>query len=751
MQKLLSSPYESAVIEALDSNTIVALTDRAGIILHVNETFCRISGYAAYELLGKTHSVVNSGYHPAEFFREMWQTILRGETWRGEICNRRKDGSFYWVKTVITPLRDSEGEIESFLAIRQDITELKETQQDLASIQRQYASLVENATDIIARYDRNLRITFINQAVTKLFFEPSEYFVGKTNAELDLPPHVIANWENQLRKVMESGKPSVIESAIDFAGRKIYFQTSAVPEFDAQGAVESLLLSTRDVTSQKQAEIVLQQRDARLQGIIDGLPGMVGYWDTNLRNRFANTSYIEWFGKLPHEIHGIHIRELLGDDLFELNRPFFERALQGERQIFERAIPRPDGSTRWTQAYYIPDNQAGSIVGFFVFVFDISAIKEAEVRAKEANEAKSRFLSNVSHELRTPLNGIMGFAQLVSISSDAPASVREYGGHIEASAEHLLALINELLDFGRIEAGAVQIEPEQITLERALRTVMELITVQARAKGLEFLSEFEATPSLVLHVDVKRLRQVLLNLLTNAVKFTQQGTIRLRIAVHDGSLRFEVSDQGVGIEAVDLQRLFVPFSQVGKRAFRSQGLGLGLAISQQLVQAMGGEITVTSKPGQGSTFAFTLPCINPAAAPSTGLRPTQSARGKLRLKALYVEDDYRGRQLMQEFLRNSQIDLLLAEDAASALRIAEQSEPDLFLLDLNLPDMSGFDLLAKIRATAWGSNKPVIAISADHMQPTRDRALESGVAEFVPKPINLARLNAVLSRYAPHG
>lgn len=751
MQNLLSSQYQSAVIEALDQNTIVALTDRAGVILHVNETFCRISGYSVDELLGKTHAVVNSGYHSNEFIRDMWQTILAGKIWRGEICNRRKDGSLYWVKTVITPLRDAAGAIESFLAIRQDITALKEAEQRLYTLQVQYSTLVENAPDIIARFDRSLRHIFVNGAIRQATGLTPEDYLGKTNAEMGMPDDLVRIWDTHIRFVFETTQAKTMFFHFDSPDGRRFFEARLAPEFNGAGEVETVICVTRDITAQKIAEEQVRQRDARLQGIIDGLPGMVGYWDTSLRNRFANKSYLEWFGKLPHEIHGIHIRELLGAELFELNRPFFEKALQGEHQVFERAIPRPDGTTRWTQAYYIPDNQAGKIVGFFVFVFDISAIKEAEVRAKEANEAKNRFLSNVSHELRTPLNGILGFAQLIAMHSQAPAILREYGGHVEASAEHLLSLINELLDFGRIEAGAIQIEPEQITLERALRTVIELITVQARARGLAFTVEFYAQPTTMLHVDVKRLRQVLLNLLTNAVKFTRNGAVQLRLAVEDGLLHFEVSDHGIGIDAADLQRLFIPFSQVGEKSFRSQGLGLGLAISQQLVQAMGGEITVTSTVGQGSNFSFALPCLDRAGAKTSLLQPMQSAKGKLRLTALYVEDDYRGRQLMQEFLRDSEIDLLLAEDATSALRIAEQAKPDLFLLDLNLPDMSGFDLMAKLRATAWGSNKPVIAISADHMQPTRDRALESGVAEFVPKPINLARLNAVLSRYAPHG
>ncbi|MFZ5628455.1 MAG: PAS domain S-box protein [Spirochaetota bacterium] len=751
MQNLLSSQYQSAVIEALDQNTIVALTDRAGKILHVNETFCRISGYSAKELIGKTHAIVNSGYHSREFMHELWETILSGDVWRGEICNRRKDGSLYWVKTVITPLRDTLGEIENFLAIRQDITELKEAQARLAALRSQFQSIVENAPDIIVRFDRHLRHIYINKAIEKATGLTQADYLGKTNEELGMPDDIAREWRKNFGLVFETKKEHITQFSFPTPEGERFFEARLVPELDENGVFDTIICVTRDITKQRQAETVLKERDARLQGIIDGLPGMVGYWDTNLCNRFANKSYLEWFGKLPHEIHGIHIRELLGHQLFELNQPYFEKALQGERQIFERAIPRPDGTTRWTQAYYIPDNQAGKIIGFYVFVFDISAIKEAEMRAKEANEAKNRFLSNVSHELRTPLNGILGFAQLISMNSQAPAILREYGGHVEASAEHLLALINELLDFGRIEAGAIQIEPEQVTLERALRTVIELITVQARARDLAFTVEFYAQPTTMLNVDVKRLRQVLLNLLTNAVKFTQHGSVQLRLAIDKDLLCFEVSDQGIGIDAADLQRLFIPFSQVGEKSFRSQGLGLGLAISQQLVQAMGGEITVTSTVGQGSTFSFALPCLDRAGAKTSLLQPMQSAKGKLRLTALYVEDDYRGRQLMQEFLRDSEIDLLLAEDATSALKIAEQAKPDLFLLDLNLPDMSGFDLMARIRATDWGSNKPVIAISADHMQPTRDRALESGVAEFVPKPINLARLNAVLSRYAPHG
>lgn len=375
-------------------------------------------------------------------------------------------------------------------------------------------------------------------------------------------------------------------------------------------------------------------------------------------------------------------------------------------------------------------------------------VKEAELRAKEANKAKNRFLSNISHELRTPLNGVMGFAQLISMSPGSDISVREYAEHIHASAEHLLGLINELLDFSRIEAGTLSIEVRQSTLDEVLRTVVELVHVRARQKGIQFESALAVSHSQELYTDVRRLRQVLLNLLSNAVKFTRHGRVALRVFERENRLHFEVHDEGIGIAQENLSMLFQPFSQVGDTSFRSQGLGLGLAISQQIVQALGGEITVRSALGQGSVFSFSLPCLQ-----ASGLQQPVGATLQLppyfkKLKVLYVEDDEHGRELMQEFLRRSQIELYVAEDAGTAMEFGKQANPDLVLLDLNLPDMSGFDLMARIRQTPWGSDKPVIAVSADHLPPTRERAFDSGAAEFVAKPIDLQLLQQVIGRFA---
>jgi PAS domain S-box-containing protein len=375
----------------------------------------------------------------------------------------------------------------------------------------------------------------------------------------------------------------------------------------AEEAVRELNSSLEQRVLERTAD--LDDHERLLQTILDGIPGLVGYWTHELRNRFANQAYLEWFGQEPHTIRNRPMAEVLGPELFARNKPFIDGALAGQQQRFERQIPIPGqpGQVRHSEAHYIPDIANGQVRGFLVMVFDISEAKKAEHAAEAANQAKSNFLANISHEVRTPLNAMFGLAQLGARQAAGTSSQRNFEQILE-SAQHLLALVNDVLDFSKIEAGKLSLHPERVNLAQVLEHVLSLKAIRAQAKGLH-LRVIEG-PGLPQHceADATRLSQILLNLLSNAIRYTEHGEACLHIDAAQGMLQVDVMDTGIGMAPHQIAQLFKPFTQVhGKLSSRDGGTGLGLAITHRLVEMMGGQITVASEPGRGSHFHVSLP------------------------------------------------------------------------------------------------------------------------------------------------
>ncbi|MDR7271920.1 signal transduction histidine kinase [Pelomonas saccharophila] len=378
----------------------------------------------------------------------------------------------------------------------------------------------------------------------------------------------------------------------------------------------------------------------------------------------------------------------------------------------------------------------------------IEAERAARHAAEAANRAKSQFLTGMSHELRTPLNAILGYAQLLSMEGGlSPRQVRGLDT-IHQSGQHLLALINDILDLARIEAGRTDLNPEPVQLAELLQAVVNLMRVKADEKHLSFVFDAGAgLPDTVL-ADERRLRQVLLNLLSNAIKFTDAGTVTLRAAAEPAGpaqalLRLEVEDTGVGMRPDDLARLFKPFEQVGDVQRRSGGTGLGLAITRALVIDMGGRVQVSSEFGSGTRFSveLPLPVTQPAAATPPGVPALARYQGESR-RVLVVDDVAANRELMCDFLTQVGFEVALASDGGDMLEIARTFRPDLILMDSVMPSLDGVEATRQLRRDADLARVPVIAISAAVTAEHRAASLQSGVNVFLTKPVSLQELQS---------
>jgi len=378
-------------------------------------------------------------------------------------------------------------------------------------------------------------------------------------------------------------------------------------------------------------------------------------------------------------------------------------------------------------------------------------LQVAKDRAEVANAAKSEFLARMSHELRTPMNAVLGYAQILRMDEGLSSRQQAGLGIIHSSGEHLLTLIVDILDLARIEAGKTVIENGPIDLAGLLRNVADIVRVKAQEKGLAFV--IDADPMLPPHVlgDEKRLRQVLINLLGNAVKFTHQGHVTLCVRHHGQGpagtmLRFEVHDSGVGISAEAAQRLFQPFEQAGEAHQRSAGTGLGLAISRQLVRLMGGDVLVRSQPGAGSIFWFelTLPLADTPGPQPMDAPIVRGYDGPAR-RIVVADDVAANRMMLCEMLRRLGFDVHEAADGQEALEQVQRVQPDLLLMDVRMPVLDGLQATTQLRQDAATRSLPVVLVSANAAPADREKGLVAGATDFLAKPVDHEQLLVVLA------
>jgi signal transduction histidine kinase/CheY-like chemotaxis protein len=376
----------------------------------------------------------------------------------------------------------------------------------------------------------------------------------------------------------------------------------------------------------------------------------------------------------------------------------------------------------------------------------IDAERRAREAAEAANAAKNAFLASMSHELRTPLNAILGFSELIEMDTTVAANSRRQARLIHDSGEHLLALIEDLLDIARIEAGRLELFPAPLDLPSLLEGIGATAQLRAQTRRNEFV--YAPAPDLPQAVvaDEKRLRQVLLNLLDNANKFTERDRVVLRVqrlpsnATHAVRLRFEVEDKGPGIAPEHLETVFRPFEQVGEARQRQGGAGLGLAISQQLVRLMGGDIGVVSRLGSGSSFSFEIDVPLAEALPAAAPRRAPTGYAGPRRSVLVADDVALNRALLRDVLAPLGFEVHEANDGLEALAQAQRLRPHLVLIDSVMPGLDGASAIARMRATPGLQQAYVIGISASAMAADRERCLAAGADAFMPKPLDVASL-----------
>ena len=513
-------------------------------------------------------------------------------------------------------------------------------------------------------------------------------------------------------------------------------------------------------------ERALRDNEERLRLIIDGVKeyGIFGL-DPNGHVTSWNTGAERIKGYSEADILGRHFYLFYPPQARDTAPYLALQAATREGRYEEEAWrQRRDGSLFWANVVITAQRDAsGTLRGFSKITRDITdrrnaeaALRTAREEAENASRAKSEFLSRMSHELRTPLNSILGFAQLLEMDTGTPAQQAQVR-HILRAGRHLLGLINEVLDIARIESGRLAMSPEPLALRPLLQEVSLLLSPQADSADIRLRLRLpdDLATTLCVQADRQRLVQVLLNLLSNAIKYNHPGGhVEVRVQADSDTVTLSVIDNGPGIAAEDLERLFIPFERLGAAASEVEGTGLGLALSKSLLEQMDGSLGVHSTPGEGSTFSLTLPRAQvhegllPAAAAAPPPAASDIAPPERPLRVLCIEDNLSSLALIETLLsRWPQVQVISAMQGQLGLDLAWQHRPEVILLDLDLPDLSGQEVLKRLRLNPSSSDTPVLLITADVSAGTRRDLQQAGATAVLSKPLHVPTFLAALRQH----
>ena len=761
----------------------IAHHDLEGRFLRVNQKYCEIVGYAREELLGKSWMDTTYPDDRAAGLA-LAGRMLRGELPCDSLENRyiRKDGTVIWATVTPSIQRDAEGQPDYFISFIQDISERKRLEEELSQ----------------AHARLELEVRGSNVGLWEVDMPDGDYATGVTSwinvweqlglePPADRSPSVVSvdflhpdDKERVLRALYAYLGGETKEYELDYRvrhkdGTYRWMLCRGTAIRDQAGKSIRLVGSRVDITELKRVEEALRVSERRFRTLTETLPQLVWTCRPDGSCDYLSRQWVEYSGIPESEMLDNRWVEVLHPEDRAWAMAYWRDAVEGRVSYdLEYRIRGSDGRYRWFKTRGRPmRDEAGRIVQWIGTCTDIDDQKraeEAERRAKEAAEAasraKSEFLANASHEIRTPMNAILGMTEL-AIETSGSDEQRQYLTIVKSSADALLNVINDLLDFSKIEAGKLKLDTAEFSLRQVLGETLRALALRADKKGLELVCQIQPDVPDALSGDAGRLRQILLNLVGNAIKFTEEGEVVVRIEAGptDGAaerdspegrsgpsqvLGFSVSDTGIGIPLDKQQKIFQAFEQEDNSTTRRYGgTGLGLSIAMRLVALMHGEIGVESEPGRGSTFRFTA---------RFGLQPDQPDRPLVRplvelqgLRVLIVDDNATNRRILEGWFRGWRTEPAMVADGLEAFdalwRASASGRPfPLVVLDARMPDIDGLVLAERILQSPELSQTRIVLLTSDDLHGEVVRFRELGIAAYTMKPVQQDELLEIIYR-----
>ncbi|MGA2520978.1 MAG: PAS domain S-box protein [Acidimicrobiales bacterium] len=659
---------------------------------------------------------------------------------------RAKDGTWRWLEW--TARVDSATGLVCGAA--RDVTAGHLAQAELAASEARLQAILDHSTSAVFVKDMVGRYVLVNEAFVRTLRIDRADILGRTAQEIW--PGATIHDEDE--RVLSLGQTFTRDDTVELDDGPHLVMTVRFPLLDASGDIVGMAAIATDITDRAHAEAALAERQRLLDTVIRACPDIVTVLDGNGRVQEISEAAERILGyDMDDPVHEEVAALVHPDDLPLVYEEYAKILTTPDVRLDVRyRVRHCDG--RWV----VLDTRGQSITGadgkpagVVVVSRDVTADLEIEEEmraamevAEQASRAKSEFLSRMSHELRTPLNSVLGFSQLLEMD-ELPDQQGEAVGHIMRAGRHLLNLIDEVLDIARIESGNLELLIEPVPVGEVLGDAVDLAGPLAHSAGIEVVLDTRACPR-TCHAlaDRQRLLQVLLNLLSNAVKYNRVGgRVDISAALtKDGGVRIEVTDTGTGIDPGDIDRVFEPFDRLGAESTTVEGTGVGLTLSRHLVERMDGVISVHSALGEGTTFTVELPGTEAPSSPGPAVVPRlQGTRESGTVRVLHIEDNLANLELVEQVLmRTGVVELYAAMSGSLGFELAREHHPDLILLDLHLPDMSGTDLLERLQGDPRTAAIPVVVITADATPAQVQRVRASGVAAYLTKPIDVREL-----------
>ena len=771
------------------------MCDAAELTTFVNPTMARMLGYEVEHMLGRPMADFMDPDCPA--MRQRAAPADGGPAEPREGRFYRQDGSSLWALLSTSTVNADNGSYAGTLSMVTDITDRRLAELALRHSNGRLASVFNAVTNGLLVFDAAGHIVESNAAASRMLGRaaargaPQWEAVHEDGRRYSAPEHPVA-------QALASGQAvrEVVMGVAAAGPEPCWLSVNVEPLRDEHGAGRMVVASLTDISYRKRSEDALRQGEQRLQEIIQMMPIGLFIKDKDSRMVLMNPACEQQFGytfaelnngdytpfHAPEEAAGFRARDLeafAGRSLIEFEETIWNPALGQARQL--RTFKKPVYDAQGAPAY---------LIGMAIDISDSKAteralrelnehleervaqrtaqLEEARQQAEEASAAKGQFLAKMSHEIRTPMNGVIGMAYL-ALKTELEPRQRDYLEKIRFAGEHLLRIIDDILDISKIEAGKLEIEEVDFALDHVIQTLTTVVAPKAASRGLRLTFELDPALPPVLRGDPLRLGQVLINYVNNAIKFSEQGSIdvsvRLVLADADACLlRFAVRDHGIGLSEAEQGKLFQAFQQADSAITREYGgTGLGLAICKQLAQLMGGEVGVDSAPGAGSTFWFTARLgVSPRGVPelisevnAAAAALVDSARSSAAMQALkdarilLVEDNTFNQQIALEMLEEAGSSVCLANNGAEALDLLQQAAFDCVLMDVQMPLMDGLEATRRIRADPALAATRVLAMTATATKDDRERCLQAGMDDFIAKPIQPALMYQKIASWLP--